>query len=240
MDFAGTRGRIVEAALRLAATSGWAGLSLSRIAQDAGIGLAEFRKEFSSKADILAAYTRMVDDAVLAKVGVADATLAPRDRLFDVLMTRFELMTPQREGLRRIASDLRASPGEGLAQFGVAARSVYWMLAAAGIDAEGGRGALRVPGVMSIYARAFDIWLQDDDPGLARTMAALDSRLRRGERFVQRMDDIGAAASRFFSGLTSRRAATGGDASPAADHVRQDLGTSQPPNGADPGPAPAL
>ncbi len=243
LDFASTRGKIVDAALRLAATSGWSGLSLGQIAQEAGIGLAEFRKEFSSKADILAAYTRMVDDAVLAKVGAADAALSSRDRLFDVLMTRFELMAPHREGLRRIASDLRSQPGESLAQFGVAARSIYWMLAAAGIDAEGSRGALRVPGVMSIYARAFDIWLEDDDPGLARTMAALDSRLRRGERFAQRLDDIGAAASRFFSGLKSARPQKRGGGSPTPDDAQPGSGPSQPTQptgGAEPGPAPAI
>ena len=241
LDFASTRGKIVDAALRLAATNGWSGLSLGQIAQEAGIGLAEFRKEFSSKADILAAYTRMVDDAVLAKVGAADAALSSRDRLFDVLMTRFELMAPQKQGLRRIASDLRSRPGEGLAQLGVAARSIYWMLAAAGIDAEGGRGALRVPGVMSIYARAFDIWLDDDDPGLARTMAALDSRLRRGERFVQRLDDIGAAASRFISGLASHRAARRDGGSPPPDDAQPSANASPPPQPpSESGPAPAL
>lgn len=240
LDFASTRGKIVDAALRLAATHGWNGLSLGHIAQEAGIGLAEFRKEFSSKAEILAAYTRMVDDAVLAKVGAADATLSSRDRLFDVLMTRFELMAPQKQGLRRIAADLRSHPGESLAQFGVAARSIYWMLAAAGIDVEGGRGALRIPGVMSIYAHAFDIWLEDDDPGLARTMAALDSRLRRGERFVQRLDDIGAAASRFFSGLISPRPGTGEAASPRPEDAQPGSAAGQPPSGAGPGPAPAL
>jgi ubiquinone biosynthesis protein COQ9 len=239
LDFASTRGKIVDAALHLAATSGWSGLSLGQIAQEAGIGLAEFRKEFSSKADILAAYTRMVDDAVLAKVGAADAELSSRDRLFDVLMTRFELMAPQKQGLRQIASHLRSRPGEGLAQLGVAARSIYWMLAAAGIDAEGGRGALRVPGVMSIYARAFDIWLDDDDPGLARTMAALDSRLRRGERFVQRLDDIGAAASRFFSSLTLSRTAKRDSGLPARDDM-QPSPPPQPPSGPQSGTAPAL
>lgn len=239
LDFASTRGKIVEAALRLAATSGWSGLSLGRIAQEAGVGLAEFRTEFRSKAGILAAYTRMVDDAVLAKASAIDAGLASRDRLFDVLMTRFELMTPQREGLRRIVADLRSSPGEGLAQFGVAARSIYWMLAAAGIDAEGRRGALHVPGAMSIYARAFVTWLEDDDPGLARTMAALDNRLRRGERFVRRLDDIGAAASRFFSGLKSARPGKCRGATPAPDDARPGSGASQPPSGAEPSPAPA-
>ena len=41
---------------------------------------------------------------------------------------------------------------------------------------------MRVAGLGMIYASVFGIWLEDDDPGLARTMAALDRRLRRGER----------------------------------------------------------
>ena len=32
------------------------------------------------------------------------------------------------------------------------------------------------------------VYLDDDDPGLARTMAALDKRLREAERVVMRLD----------------------------------------------------
>ncbi len=205
LDTTSTRGKIIDAALRLAASEGWTGLSLDRIANEAGVSLSAFRQEFSSKADILAAYTRAVDDAVLAKVDPADASLAPRDRLFDVLMTRFELMAPHKAALQRISRDMQYRVGERVAQFGAAGRSLYWMLAAAGVDAEGSRGLLRVPGLMSIYARVFDIWLEDDDPGLSRTMAALDSRLRRGERAMQRIDDFGAAAGRFCANILRSR-----------------------------------
>lgn len=241
LDLTSNRGKIVEAALRLAESQGWAGLSLDQIANEAGVSLADFRKEFSSKVEILAAYTRSIDDAVLAKVTAADAAIAPRDRLFDVLMTRFELMARHKAGLARIKQDMQYRPGESLAQFGVAARSLYWMLAAAGIDAEGTRGALRLPGIMGIYARVFDIWLEDDDPGLARTMAALDSRLRRGERVMQRIDDIGAAAKRVFSSITAARRSRGTEeaaAEPASGSTPPANGHA--PGGGEPGPAPAL
>ena len=204
LDLTRNRDKIIDAAMRLAAKDGWTGLSLDRIAHEAGVGLNDLRKEFSSKADILAAFSRSVDNAVLAKSDPADLGEASRDRLFDVLMTRFELMTPYKSALGRIKDDLQFRPGEGLAQLGIAARSLYWMLAAAGIDAEGSRGALRIPGLMGLYGRVFDIWLEDDDPGLARTMASLDSRLRRGERAMQRIDDFNTAASRFCAGLLQR------------------------------------
>lgn len=205
LDMATPRGKFIDAALRLAAERGWSGLALDDIAFSAGENLAALRREFQTKAQILAAYTRAVDDAVLAKVERPEPGTAPRDRLFDVFMTRFELMAPHKPALRRIVADLRYRPGESLAQFGPAARSTYWMLAAAGIDTESTRGTLKLPGLMGIYARAFDIWLEDDDPGMARTMAALDSRLRRGERIVRRFDDMLAAAERMFSSVKRRR-----------------------------------
>ena len=73
LDFVSTRGKIIDAALRLAASTAGAAEPRPDRARRPAIGLAEFRKEFSSKADILAAYTRMVDDAVLAKAEAADA-----------------------------------------------------------------------------------------------------------------------------------------------------------------------
>jgi ubiquinone biosynthesis protein COQ9 len=205
LDQTTTRGRIIEAAIRLADKRGWSALSLDEIAAEAGCNLAEFRREFQSKGQILAAFTRAIDDAVLAKVGRPEPGTEPRDRLFDVLMTRFEVMQPYKPALRRIMDDLRYRAGESIMQAGAASRSMYWMMAAAGLEADGPRGALRLPGAMGIYARAFDIWLADDDPGMARTMAALDSRLRRAERIVRRVDDMLAAAGQMFSSLRATK-----------------------------------
>ena len=119
-----------------------------------------------------------------------------RDRLFDVLLTRFELMQPYKAAIRRIREDVGSSLGESLAQMRPALKSQYWMLAAAGISGEGGTGFMRVRGLLSIYGRVFSIWLEDDDPGMARTMAALDRRLRRGESVMRGIE-------RFRDGLES-------------------------------------
>ena len=239
LDQTTRRGKIVEAALRLAGERGWSALSFDEIAAAAGLNLAEFRQEFQSKAQILNAFTRAVDDVVLTKVGRPEPGTAARDRLFDVLMTRFEVMAPYKPAIRRIMSDLRYRPGESIVQVGAAGRSIYWMLAAAGLDADGPRGAVRVPGVMGIYARAFDTWLEDDDPGMAKTMAALDSRLRRGERIGRRVDDMLAAAGQMFSSLKDRKRRT--SRPPAEEEVvpaAAERSPSAPPPGTPPtGPA---
>jgi AcrR family transcriptional regulator len=237
LDQTTRRGKIIEAALRLAGERGWSALSFDEIAGAAGYNLAEFRQEFQSKSQILSAFTREIDDAVLAKVGRPEQGTAARDRLFDVLMTRFDVMAPYKPALRRIMSDLRYRPGESLVQAGVAGRSIYWMLAAAGLDADGPRGAVRVPGVMGIYAHAFDTWLEDDDPGMARTMAALDSRLRRGESIARRVDDMLAAASKMFSSLKDRKRPAPAAEDEVAPAAAEPTPSAPPPGTPPTGPA---
>ena len=55
-----------------------------------------------------------------------------------------------------------------------------------------------------VFGRAFQVWLKDDDPGMARTMAELDRRLRGAERNMRRMRGLSRLAEplRF---LTRRR-----------------------------------
>ncbi len=83
--------------------------------------------------------------------------------------------------------------------------SNYWMLAAAGIGGEGLRGSARVAGLAALSAQVFDVWLDDDDPGLSKTMAALDKRLRRAERTVSSVEDTVATAKRIACSLIPGR-----------------------------------
>jgi hypothetical protein len=64
------------------------------------------------------------------------------------------------------------------------------MLTAADIDAAGPRGMLRAQGLAVMFASVLRTWVDDDDPGHARTMAALDRALARGQRFAGLMDDL--------------------------------------------------
>jgi hypothetical protein len=59
-----------------------------------------------------------------------------------------------------------------------------WMLAAAGLDAGGITGRLRVAGLMVVYGTAFRAWLADDGADLGKTMAAVDRGLAQAERWA--------------------------------------------------------
>jgi AcrR family transcriptional regulator len=179
------KGRLVAAAMKLAAEHPWREVTLAQISEAAGISLVDVRNAFSGKGEVLAAFVRMVDDAVLARAPQRSGTQPPRDALFEVVMSRFDVLTAYKPALKSIAA---AWPLDASLACAVG-RSQPWMLRAAGIRADGLDGQLRAAGLATIYASVYRTWLSDDDPGLGKTMAALDRRLRRGERALQTVDD---------------------------------------------------
>jgi hypothetical protein len=137
---------------------------------------------------ILAAFSRRIDRIVLdAGPGEGDT---PRDRVFDVLMRRLDALAPHKEAIRGLARAARCDLCLAAFLDCNATRSMKWMLAAARADRSGMRGALAVKGLVLVNADALRVWLDDDDPGLARTMAALDRGLERGARAMDCADRI--------------------------------------------------
>ena len=186
------KGRVLAAALDCAANRSWAQVSLADIAEEAKVPLSDMRDLFLSKSAIIAELVRAVDREVLNRIDKA-ADQEKRDLLFDVLMTRFDVLAPHKTALKSMAQ-------AGSADLALAApllASQHWMLQAAGIDTSGPGGALRVAGLAGLYASVFRTWLEDDDPGQARTMAALDRRLRRGERTLRQLEGVASAVKQF-------------------------------------------
>lgn len=199
VDLTGPNGRIIAAALALASERPWREVALRDVAERAGITLAAMREHFASKSEIIAGLMRAVDDAVLTAAPAAASGEPKRDQLFEVIMARFDVLQPYRTALRSISAEASADPALMRAMLS----SQAWMLQAAGIDAGGIEGGMRVAGLAAIYASVYRTWLEDDDPGLARTMAALDRRLRRGERTLSTLDEMGRTARGLVEGLAS-------------------------------------
>ena len=111
----------------------------------------------------------------------------------------------------------RRNPPLALALNGLAVRSQQWMLTAAGITAAGPRGMVRAQALAVMFASVLRTWVDDDDQGLARTMAALDRALGRGQRLAGLVEDLCfipsrlcRLASRFRRRARGRRRRGGG------------------------------
>jgi AcrR family transcriptional regulator len=176
--------------MALAAERPWEDITISDIARHADVTLAEFRDHFISKGAILGAFARRIDKIVLEGTGDELAEESAKDRLFDVLMRRLDAMSPYKEAIEGIVEWSDRDPLAAAALNRQAVNSMRFMLEAAGIGSEGPVGMLKRQGLVFVWRRILARWFRDDDPGLARTMAALDRELARGGRIVARANDL--------------------------------------------------
>jgi AcrR family transcriptional regulator len=190
------RERIIAAFMGLLAEKSIERIDLVEIAKRAEVPLADLRAEFGSTLAILAAHMKEIDRAVLRGGDGDMAQEPPRERLFDVLMRRLETHAPHREAVRSLLRSATRNPPLAVALNGLAVQSQQWMLAAADISASGPKGMLRAQGLALLYASVLRTWLDDTDPGLARTMAALDSALARGQRWSGLLEDLVSVPAR--------------------------------------------
>jgi len=187
---AGTpRERIIDALMDLLAEQPIERIGLAELADRAGVTLADLRGEFGSPLAVLAAHVKELDRKVLAEVDSDMAEESQRERLFDVLMRRLELLSPHREAVRSLLRSARRDPPLALALNGMAVRSQQWMLTAAGIGASGPKGMVRAQGLALLFANVLRTWVDDDDDN-THTLAALDRELARGQRFAGLLDDL--------------------------------------------------
>jgi AcrR family transcriptional regulator len=205
------REKIVAAFLALLGEQPIENIGHADIAARAGVSLSVLRDEFGTKLRIFAAFIKAIDRKVL-EGGDADMAEEPaRERLFDVLMRRLEALSPYRPAIRSVMRSARRNPGLALALNGLAVNSQQWMLTAANIAASGPKGMVRAQGLAMLFAGVLRTFVDDDDDGLARTMAALDRALARGQRWAGFLDDVCRYAPRRFGLPRFRRRRHRGD-----------------------------
>ncbi len=197
IDITTPRGKLVTAALKLAETRPWGEITLLEIADAAQMPLDEVRRAAGSKSQIIGAFMRMVDDEMLKRAPTKVADGVRRDALFEVIMSRLDILQPYKAALKSITKSAPTDTSLIMPYL----NAQRWMLTAAGIDADGPSGLVRSTGLASIYTSVFRTWLDDDDAGMARTMAALDRRLRRGESTIKSFDNAVAGVTRIATDL---------------------------------------
>lgn len=179
--------KAVKAALALAAEKGWEHTTLHDIAGRADIPLHQLHDHFEDRFDILTALGRMIDRKMLENTQTDDSgdhDISRRDRLFDLLMERFDVLNDHREGITAILKTFKCDPKQALISLPHLCRSMGWVLDAAGIETSGIKGAVRVTGLTGLYLKTLWVWMDDDTEDMAATMAALDKNLERSEKLA--------------------------------------------------------
>lgn len=178
-----TPDKIIDAALGLAADRPWQQVTLPDIADAAGIGMADLYRHYASKGAIVAAFIRRINQAVLED-GPVDADDAIKDRLFDLLMRRFDALNDHRAAVTSIMNSYRQDPAPLFITLPELWQAMVWTLETAGLSTNGIRGRLYVKGLTGVYIKTVTHWLKDDSDDLSPTMAALDKALDQAGRLA--------------------------------------------------------
>lgn len=179
----------VEAFTALVAERGYVGVSLRDVALESGLAFAELYRRYRDKPALVAAFMARIDDEVLAGTpGQSDPEETARDRLFDVMMRRYDALKPHRAYLRQLRQLVLRDPILALSLAPAMRRSAAAMLEAAAIPSDGLAGAVQQSGLVALHAAVFRVFQEDETTDLSKTMAALDSRLKSAENLIQTIE----------------------------------------------------
>lgn len=173
----------LDAALDLAAERGWLAVTAGEVTARSGLpasvlgGVGPFRPR------LLARLTERVDAGMRESLDddARDPALPVKDRLFEALMARLDVLAGHRDGMRAVLRGLPLDPASALASLPLLGRAMARTLEAVGESARPPLGPLKVKGLSLVWLATLRAWIRDDSPDMAVTMKALDSALTRAE-----------------------------------------------------------
>jgi len=172
------KSQIIQAALDLAAIKSWNDITLTDIADNAGVEHDVVLTVFRDKMDVLIALNNQIDDALtdsFPEENNDDETI--RDRLFDIMMERFDLMNDHRAAYLSILNSVTMHPKDAFTSLPFLYQSISHMLGLAGGEIATGRSALKSIALSALYLKILRDWVKDDSADMAATMASVDKAL---------------------------------------------------------------
>jgi hypothetical protein len=179
---------LVSAAFSLGGEEGWRKLTAGSAARHAGLDLARARARFPGRGAVLRRFGALADAHALTGA-VVDGTV--KDRLFDILLRRFDFLQMHRAGVVALMRALPVEPAWGAWLSSETLKSMGWMLEGAGVSSRGLRGEVAKRGLAVVWAWGMRAWLRDETEDLSTTMAAVDVALARADQIASRLSRNG-------------------------------------------------
>ena len=170
--------KIAEITLKKLANKSWSKLSLDDVLTKS----IKKKKIINTKNDLLKNLNRYVDSILIEKTKYLENSTT-KDMLFEVLMTRFDVLQENRISFINIYNALKKSPKNILNLFPSFLESMIVTAELANFNVNGFKGSIRLKGILIIYLITFYIWLEDNTLSLEKTMNALDKNLDQAEKF---------------------------------------------------------
>ncbi len=139
---------LARAALSLAASGAWREATLTKLADAANRPVSDYYG--ASIGEAVDCVEEAFDRAIGDNLDKLDDSQSVRDRLFELIMRRFEAMEPHRAAVMAMEQGQDRDPTLMAAAHQRHVRCARWVLAIAGLEADGMTGQARAQGLVSI------------------------------------------------------------------------------------------
>ena len=172
---------LIAACFAEIADKGWHRFSVANAARAAGLPLDAARRQIACRPAFLLAFGRLADAAAVEGAGSEGTS---RERLFDVLMRRIDVLQAHRAGVLALLKGVMFDPPAALLLAAANHTSMGWLLAAAGVNAAGPLGHLRRKGLLGVWLWTVRAWQRDDGEDLSATRAAHEQALAQADKLA--------------------------------------------------------
>jgi AcrR family transcriptional regulator len=226
------RDKVIDAALIAVTDRGWRRTHIDDVIEAAGVSEALFYREFDGLVSVMVAASRQLNAAMADAVADFEEQDSTREKLFALIMARFDAAMPWRAAIVDLARSAPTDPvlaaAAGQALMTMASRA----LSLAGITVSGPLGFARVNAFMlSVILPAARIWLKDESADLSKTMTGLNDLLERAEWVASRSGPLSGLSGGNISGAMAADEAKNPAAAPKAlvgAEAGSDRGTGTP------------
>lgn len=172
---------LIEEAFKLIPLLGWHSFTVVQLAKNLDLSLAQIYSIFPDKISVLVSFFEKIDMKILSQINKEDFNEPRRERIFELLMSRFEALNPYKKALRSIGNGILSDPITALKLMPKLLHTLRWMLEASGYDVQGLKGHIKINTFAFLYIGVIAEWMDNDAVDQTKIMALLDKMIIRLE-----------------------------------------------------------
>ena len=141
------------------------------------------KKTIKTKNDLLSNINRYVD-YLLKKETSSIEKSSTKDMLFEVIMSRFDVLQKYRDSFLTLFDSYKLKPQKSIILIPSFLESMFLTASLANIEIKGIKGSLTIKGIFIIYIATYLEWMNDTSKSLEKTMTTLDQYLNKASKIL--------------------------------------------------------
>jgi len=182
--------KIIEESFLFIEKNSWERFSIEKFATLNKYKIMEVKNFIDNKNQLLFEFSKMIDDKVEENIDTDEFENSTiKDNIFELIMMRFDVMTPFKGGLKKIINEIKNPIILKKISHNIMESMDFYLEFSNAYD-DSIFDIIKKKSLFLIYSYCFKVWLEDDSEELSKTMSELDRLLNYSEIFSRKAKDF--------------------------------------------------